>query len=73
MNRSAEEDRDELVRLLAETAQGGQQAFAELYRRSAPKLFGVCLHMLRDRGDAERSTGRSGGGRAASTLRAPVR
>jgi RNA polymerase sigma-70 factor, ECF subfamily len=46
-------EQDELNRLLHRTAQSDRAAFAELYRRTAPKLFGVCLRLLRDRDDAE--------------------
>jgi len=46
-------EQDELNRLLQRTAQSDRAAFAELYRRTAPKLFGVCLRLLRDRDDAE--------------------
>ncbi len=44
---------DELNRLLQSTGRNDQTAFAELYKRTSPKLFGVCLRMLRDRGAAE--------------------
>lgn len=44
---------DDLNRLLQHTGRSDQQAFAELYKRTSPKLFGVCLRMLRDRGEAE--------------------
>ena len=46
-------EREELNRLLIETARNDQKAFAELYRLTSSKLFGVCMRMLRDRGDAE--------------------
>ena len=46
-------EREELIRLLNHTGRGDQQAFAELYRRTSSKLFGVCLRMLRERGEAE--------------------
>jgi RNA polymerase sigma-70 factor (ECF subfamily) len=39
--------------LLARTGQGDHQAFAELYRRAAPRLFGLCLRMLREHAEAE--------------------
>jgi RNA polymerase sigma-70 factor (ECF subfamily) len=44
---------DDLNRLLRNTGRNDQQAFTELYDRTSSKLFGVCLHMLRDRGEAE--------------------
>jgi RNA polymerase sigma-70 factor (ECF subfamily) len=45
--------RDDLNRLLQNTGRSDRKAFAELYQRTSPKLFGVCLRMLRDRGEAE--------------------
>jgi RNA polymerase sigma factor (sigma-70 family) len=45
--------RDELNRLLLLTGRNDQKAFAELYVRTSSKLFGICMRMLRDRGDAE--------------------
>ena len=46
-------EREELNQLLLQTARSDQKAFAELYRRTSSKLFGVCLRMLRDRAEAE--------------------
>jgi RNA polymerase sigma factor (sigma-70 family) len=46
-------ERDELNRLLIQTGRNDQKAFAELYKRTSSKLFGVCLRMLHDRGEAE--------------------
>jgi RNA polymerase sigma factor (sigma-70 family) len=46
-------ERDELNQLLIQTGRNDQQAFAELYKRTSSKLFGVCLRMLRDRSEAE--------------------
>lgn len=46
-------EREELTHLLIRTGRGDQQAFAELYRRTSSKLFGVCLRMLRERSEAE--------------------
>jgi len=43
----------DLNRLLQNTARNDRTAFAELYKRTSSKLFGVCLRMLRDRGEAE--------------------
>jgi RNA polymerase sigma factor, sigma-70 family len=43
----------ELSRILLAVGRGDQRAFAELYRLTSPRLFGVCLRMLRDRGEAE--------------------
>lgn len=47
------DEREELAQILAEAGTGSEKAFAELYRRTSSKLFGVCLRMLRDRSDAE--------------------
>ena len=52
MTRSTEE-REHLTRLLIQTGSGDQQAFAQLYQLTSPILFGLCLRMLRDRGEAE--------------------
>ncbi len=46
-------DTDDLTRILCAVAGGDQAAFAELYRRTSSKLFGVCLRMLHERGEAE--------------------
>ncbi len=53
MSPSSPAERDELNSLLQQTANSDQAAFAELYKRTSSKLFGVCIRMLRDRGDAE--------------------
>ncbi len=45
--------RDELNQILQKVAQGDQRAFADLYRRTSSKLFGICVRMLRNRGEAE--------------------
>lgn len=42
-----------LERLLSHTGRGDARAFAQLYERLSPRLFGVCLRMLRDRSEAE--------------------
>ena len=39
--------------LIGRTALRDRKAFAELYDRSAPKLFGICLRILKDRNEAE--------------------
>ncbi len=43
----------ELARLLAASARGDQRAFAKLYEQTSPRLFGICLTMLRARQEAE--------------------
>ena len=53
MSASSPAERDELNRLLQQAGRNDQKAFAELYKRTSSKLFGVCLRMLRDRGEAE--------------------
>ena len=53
MSVSSASERDELNELLQQTGRNDQKAFAELYKRTSSKLFGVCLRMLRDRGEAE--------------------
>jgi RNA polymerase sigma-70 factor (ECF subfamily) len=45
--------REELNQLLIQVGRNDPSAFAELYRRTSPKLFGVCLRTLRDHGEAE--------------------
>lgn len=45
--------REELNQLLLGAGAGDQSAFSTLYRRTSAKLFGVCLTILRDRGEAE--------------------
>lgn len=42
-----------LEHLLARTGQGDSRAFAQLYERTSPRLFGLCLRMLRNRPEAE--------------------
>ena len=44
---------DPLPGWLQATAGGDRTAFESLYRRTAPKLFGVCLRILGERGLAE--------------------
>lgn len=44
---------DDLERLLARSAARDQRAFAELYRRTSARLFGICLCMLHDAAEAE--------------------
>lgn len=53
MSTASPVQREELNRLLIQTGRNDQQAFAELYKRTSSKLLGVCLRMLRDRGEAE--------------------
>ena len=53
MSASTPAEREELNKLLRQTGENDQKAFAELYKRTSSKLFGVCLRMLRDRSEAE--------------------
>jgi RNA polymerase sigma-70 factor (ECF subfamily) len=46
-------DQNDLDRLLLRTGQSDRDAFAELYRRTSARLFGVCARMLSDRREAE--------------------
>ncbi len=43
----------ELDPLLLQTAAGDRGAFGELYRRTSPRLLGICVRMLADRREAE--------------------
>ncbi len=43
------DDQDQLVRLLAMTAAGDQQAFRQLYSQSSPHLFGLLMRILKRR------------------------
>ena len=44
---------DSLETLLSRTALGDRAAFSDLYSRTSAKLFGTCLRILHDRGEAE--------------------
>jgi RNA polymerase sigma-70 factor (ECF subfamily) len=44
---------DEIAVLISRVALQDQNAFSELYRRTSPKLFAVCLRILREKTDAE--------------------
>ncbi len=39
--------------LLGRVAAGDRQAFESVYQLASGRLFAICLHVLRDRGDAE--------------------
>ncbi|MBW9091844.1 sigma-70 family RNA polymerase sigma factor [Rhizobium wenxiniae] len=43
----------EMVGLINRVAIGDRQAFTDLYRVTSPKLFAICLRILKDRGEAE--------------------
>jgi RNA polymerase sigma-70 factor (ECF subfamily) len=44
---------DELSDLIGRIGLGDRQAFRRLYDATSPKLFAVCLRVLRERGEAE--------------------
>lgn len=44
---------DELGRLLAAIERGEQAALHDLYRRTSAKLYGICLRVLADEGEAQ--------------------
>lgn len=50
---SAADDRQSLSDALARVARGSQSALEEVYSRTSAKLFGLCLRILGDRGEAE--------------------
>lgn len=45
--------REELNKVLLAVAEGDRTSFEALYRQTSAKVFGICLRMLRDRGEAE--------------------
>jgi RNA polymerase sigma-70 factor (ECF subfamily) len=53
MTAIVEAEREQLAHLLRAVAAGERPAFGELYRRTSPRLFGICVRMLRDRAEAE--------------------
>src|ERR1700736_927392 len=48
-----EDDRSQLVAALARVAGGDRSALRTIYQDTSAKLFGVCLRILNDRGEAE--------------------
>ena len=50
---SAGAARDSLSDALARVADGSEAALKEVYQRTSAKLFGLCLRILGDRGEAE--------------------
>lgn len=50
---AATHDPDELAQWLDAVADGDQGAFERVYRATSAKLFGICVHLLRDRAEAE--------------------
>jgi RNA polymerase sigma-70 factor (ECF subfamily) len=53
MIESALSDQSQLRTLLEAVARGDSGAFEQLYKATSAKLFGVCLRILPQRGDAE--------------------
>lgn len=53
MEAASSTERAELVAALARVAAGDRAALRDVYRRTAPKLFGVCLRISQDREAAE--------------------
>jgi RNA polymerase sigma factor (sigma-70 family) len=45
--------RERLDQLLVKVAQGDQKAFADLYKATSSRVFGVIVRMMHDRGEAE--------------------
>ncbi|WP_061136430.1 sigma-70 family RNA polymerase sigma factor [Caballeronia fortuita] len=45
--------RERTNRMLTHVAKGDENAFAELYRATSPRVFGVIVRMIYDRGEAE--------------------
>ncbi|TIU76528.1 MAG: RNA polymerase subunit sigma, partial [Mesorhizobium sp.] len=43
----------DISKLIVRTSMKDRAAFDLLYKQTSGKLFGVCLRVLRDRGDAE--------------------
>ncbi len=50
---SSEDAEPRLEPLLARVAEGDRAALERIYRQTSPKLFGVCLRILKDRNEAE--------------------
>lgn len=46
-------EREELAAALGRVAGGSQSALAEVYQRTSAKLFGICIRILGERGEAE--------------------
>lgn len=46
---------DDIATLISRVALQDQNAFSDLYKKTSPKLFAICLRILKDRTDAEES------------------
>ena len=53
LRRAQDAEATSLASLIVQIAGGDRQAFAQTYRRTSAKLFGVCLRILAVRSDAE--------------------
>lgn len=51
--RQRKQDSSHLDKLLTDVATGSRAAFESLYLATSPRLFGICLRILPDRGEAE--------------------
>jgi RNA polymerase sigma-70 factor (ECF subfamily) len=51
--KSGSTERDELSAALGRVAGGSQSALAEVYQKTSAKLFGICIRILGERGEAE--------------------
>jgi RNA polymerase sigma-70 factor (ECF subfamily) len=51
--RTGSSERDELSAALGRVAGGSQPALAEVYQKTSAKLFGICIRILGERGEAE--------------------
>lgn len=56
MAESGNADDGAVPELLGRAGRGDREAFAEVYRRFSPRVFGLCLHLLGSRPDAEDAT-----------------
>ena len=56
MAESGNADNGALPELLGRAGRGDGDAFGEVYRRFSPRVFGLCLHLLGSREDAEDAT-----------------
>ncbi|HEY1213564.1 MAG TPA: sigma-70 family RNA polymerase sigma factor [Bryobacteraceae bacterium] len=45
--------REHVNQMLVNVAKGDEKAFAEFYRATSPRVFGVVVRMIHDRGEAE--------------------
>lgn len=52
-NMTAPDPNNELGRLISQVAMSDRQAFSALYGLTSPKLYGVCLRILRQQAQAE--------------------